>query len=383
MFNYAVQALFIQPGDPAASALTGLQVIENVQSHSLTLNYPREDLHDVNLGGDTAMVERPTVQQEFSYLLGRGVNEERLGFASNGATPCLIGLDSAERNTYTVANIDHHDLAGYAGSNVRVLALGQGALTSYSVNCAVGQVPTASVVMEGLNLLLQNSGISQLPLPAIDKRTASGVTGVYSVPAFTPTLDSSYIARPRDLYLNFDTGCSVGVALNGATACALTSFSLNVALPRHSAKDLGWAYPECRPLQLPITVSLQAQGTLTDYQVAALNQADPEARYSVELLLRQPGSDNLLVGYMVRGLKLESQSFTAQVGGFNQATFSWSASLADLTRTGPTDPNFYVETYSDTAAFWVYSHSVEMTSYDGLGTPYTYMQDYYTKVSSS
>jgi hypothetical protein len=382
MFNYGVQALFVQPGDPNASALSGLAVIENVQSHSLTLNYPREALHDVSLGGDLAMVDRPTVQQEFSYLLGRGVNEERLGFASDGTTPCLIGLDSAERNTYTVANLDRQDLAGYVGSNVRVLALGNGVVTNYSVNCAVGEIPNASVTMEGLNLLIQNSGQSQL-LPAIDKQSASGVTGVYSVPALAAVTSAVDIVRPRDLYLDFDSGCSVGVAMEGATACALTSFSINVALPRHSMREMNWAYPESRPLQWPISVSVQAQGYVTDYQLAVLNQASPEARYSMQLLMRRAGTDELLIGYYLRGAKLESQAFTAQVGGYNQVTFSWTASIADLTREGPLDPNFYIETYADNQAYYLYDHSTEMTGYDALGTAYTYLQDYYTKVTAT
>lgn len=345
--NFGVQALFVGGAAPYSGPFEEIatKTIEGVQSASISLTYPRSDQFGWDGGGNQEIVERPFAQLDYSYFFASGLNERNIGLTVGQAGSALAGMN-AERNYYLVANEAHQDQNGYRGWDNKVLAFGQGVMTNYSFSAAVGQPSTVSATVQGLNLLIQNSGSGQL-LPSVLKQDGSQWTGVYTLPFATGTIQNYADTAPGNLILSFNTGCALGAVLSGNTACPLQSFRFNVDIPRGSIKDLGWAYPQNRPVQWPVTVGIIADAYLNGLQTDALNRlvcSDSGYDFTVGFRNGCGSLDDFQFRFL--GAKLDSQTFSAQVGGLNRVSFNWSMKVMDVNRTSP---NFYA--FSSGAAY--------------------------------
>lgn len=340
VFNLGSQLLAVQTGDPYQSN-PSIVALTRVQSANLQINQARESVFDLNGNGAATIVTRPVPSIDFSYYLSSELNEKLLGFPTDGSS-VLAALNSSEQNYYFTANADRQDVFNYSGNNIRTWALGNAVITNYSISCAVGQIPSANVTIEGLNLLLQ-TGRSGQYLPSVSKQTAINSTGVYDLPIFTPENNTFSVVRPGDaeLIFNLVDGGGVGVTLSGANRCPINSFSASIDLPRTSIKEIGWAYPEKKLLQTPITINVQANANVTEYQATLLNQSlCPDVGMSVTLRLNRPCNQSGKIEYTFNGLKLDSQSISAQLGQVNKINFSWSAKVYDLIEVGENSQNF-------------------------------------------
>ena len=149
--------------------------LNRIQSANYSFNISRQD---VNQFGDLAAIDRvitesPTVSLDFSYYLSNFTNENRLGFwvtqsgnsalvpGNNGFKSCITDLiDSAnnnhQKNYYLLtmkegkdANEDYVTGDYYHGS---IMGIGNGFITSYSSEGAVGGMPTVSISAEAQNM---------------------------------------------------------------------------------------------------------------------------------------------------------------------------------------------------------------------------------------
>lgn len=337
--NFGVQALFVGSSAPYNGDFesTFAKTVEGVQSASVSLTYPRSDQFGWDGGGNIEMVERPFAGLDFSYLFTSGLNEQNIGLVVSQSSPALIGLNT-ERNYYLAANEAHQDMNSYQGWDNKVLALGQGVLTSYSFSAGVGQLSTVSASVQGLNLLIQNSGSGQI-LPSVLKQAGTQWTGLYTLPFTTGTIQNYADAAPGNLVLTFNTGSAIGAILSGNTACPLQSFRFNIDIPRASIKELGWAYPNNRPVQWPVTIEISADAYLNGLQTDALNRftcADSGYDFTVGFRNGCGSLDPLQFRFL--GAKLSSQSFNSQIGSVSKVSFNWSMKIMDIERSSP---NFY------------------------------------------
>ena len=260
--NFGVQALFAGSSAPYDGDFESsfAKTIEGVQSASISVSYPRSEQFGWDGGGNIEMVERPQVGMDFSYIFSSGINEENLGLLVDGTSSALTNMNE-ERNYYLVANEAHQDMNSYRGWDNKVLALGNGVLTSYSFSAGVGQTSVVSASVQGLNLLIQNSGSGQL-LPSIVKQGGTAWTGIYTLPFPSGTIQNYASAAPGSIILTFDTGSALGAVLSGDVSCPLDSFNFNINISRTSVKELGWAYPDNRPVQWPVSIGISANGYL-------------------------------------------------------------------------------------------------------------------------
>lgn len=337
--NFGVQALFVGGNAPYSSSFEALatKTIEGVQSANISLTFPRSDEFGWDGGGNREIIERPVAELDFSYFFASGLNERNIGLNVSQATSALSSLNE-ERNYYLIANNAHQDMNGYEGLDNKVLAFGNGVLTSYGFSAGVGQVSTVNATVQGLNLLIQNSGSGQ-SLPSILKQAGTQWTGTYDLPVAAATISSYQGASPSNLVLTFSTGCALGTLLSGNTACPLQSFRFNVEIPRGSIKDLGWAYPETRPVQWPVSIGISADAYLNNLQVDALNRFNcSDSGYDFSVGFRNACGSMDDIQFRFLGAKLDSQTFSAAVGALNRVSFNWSMKVMDVNRASP---NFY------------------------------------------
>lgn len=342
-FNYGSVGIFAgtsAPYSPNTETL-GSTLIHGVQSSSVTLDYPRSDIMGWDENGDQVLLQRPRAELFFSYIFASGINESSIGLMAfpSGVAPALDNINQ-ERNYYVAYNEDSRDIVGSSPADCKIMAFGNGLLSRYDFNASIGQPTLVTATIQALNLLIQPSGSGQV-LPAVSKRAGDATTGRYSLPIPSSNPISDYFeSRPSSITLTFDTGCAVGVALSGQTACPLQSFGFSIDLPRAESKHLGWAYPEYRPVVWPATISMSATAYLTDPQEDALNRFGcPDSGMDFSVGFKNGCSSLDPISFVFKGAKLTSQSFRNQIGSLSQVSLNWSLKIFDINRD---NQNFYI-----------------------------------------
>lgn len=346
--NFNVAAAYVgAPGATLSPAFESLatQTLQGVQTANLALVYPRQDHYNWDGGGGDVMVERPQAELSLSMAFASGVNERLIGFVTSpsGTIPALSAFN-AERNYYVSANMAGQDAVGYGGTDSYVLAIGNAVLTHYDFSAGVGQVATSNITLQGLNALVQRSGVNQI-LPAVYKQSGTSPTGLWTLPPAATLATNYFAAGPAAMRLTFNTGCAIGAVLSGNSSCPVDSFSFALDMPRVDVKDLGWAYPNERPISWPVVVNIHADATLNAFQTDALNRftcADSGHSFNVTFASSCGGGLEDFA-FQFEGAKLENQTFEVGVaGGQARVSFDWSVKIYDINRTARGCPNFYI-----------------------------------------
>lgn len=275
---------------------------------------------------DRIETEAPSVSASMSYYLTNGINEKYLGLtvAPSGATvltSCVSGLLTKvtdEKNYYLLIADEGNDAAGYNGANSGVIGIGNGFLTSYSINAAVGELATANVDLEGLNIRVYGnandpSGVEGPGVSAVDGSILGGVK--FLLPSATSMTGAGIptALQPGDIMFQM-TGA---LGFNNADL-KVQDFSLSFDLSRTPLQKLGTKFAFSREIDFPVTATLEVNadvGDLADGNLADLLCNNPE--YNFEIVLYQPGcgaSKPAAMIYQFKGAKLVTQNFTSNIG---------------------------------------------------------------------
>ena len=241
-------------------AATGMQTgFNTVRQLSRVQSFDEDftrNFTDVNQFGNLAAIDRievenPDVTASFSYYLTDGLNERLLGLTVptsgfggfiGGQTSIISGLLSKatdEKNYYLLIADEGNDAAGYALSRTGVIGLGNAYITSYTVNAAVGDIPTADVELEALNVRiygqLQNIS-SGNDIPAIRTLDGQNATGRFILPLASSITGTSIPSAllPGDII--FNPSGALGF-VDGDLK--VQDFTLTVDLPRTPINRLG------------------------------------------------------------------------------------------------------------------------------------------------
>jgi hypothetical protein len=141
--------------------------LERVQSANYSFNISRQDVNQFGqLGKVGSMVlEAPTVSMDTSYLLTDGFNERALGFyvqtGTAGSGSFISGHlnDGSGRNFYIKTVGEGSDAVGCSATADDVIGIGNAYLTDYTLDLAVGSLPTVSVSFEAANINASVGGI--------------------------------------------------------------------------------------------------------------------------------------------------------------------------------------------------------------------------------
>jgi hypothetical protein len=156
--------------------VNSIKQLHRVQNANYAFNVARTD---INQFGELAAIDRiisdtPTVSLDFSYYLANFSNEHFLGLnignTGNGSvdpfgdgegltTAVKFYLDSTkdQRNYFIQTSAEGIDAINDEDNrNKGIIGIGNGFITSYSVDAAVGGLPTASIGVEALNMSFES-----------------------------------------------------------------------------------------------------------------------------------------------------------------------------------------------------------------------------------
>lgn len=295
---------------------------------------------DVNQYGNLAAIDRievqaPDVTASFDYYVTNGENENLLGLtvANSGATPvsCLSGILNKtvdEKNYYLLIANEGNDASNYnagaVGGKSGVIGIGNGFLTSYSVNAAVGEIPTASVEIQGLNIRVYANANAQSGTqgPGVNPANGQIYTGVSFILPQPQSITGSNIVnalQPGDISF-----VMTGALGHDNLDLKVQDFTLSLDLGRTPLQKLGNRFAFSREIDFPVTASLEVNANVGDFEdgnLADLLCSNPNQ--SFDIILKKPNCQGTGAGalmYQFKGAKLTSQNFSSAIG--DNATMS-------------------------------------------------------------
>jgi len=361
---YQSEALF--SGPTGATTTGSIAQIHRVQDISHSVEVARTDVNEFGklAALSREIIEVPTVSLDFSYLAIDGFNEASgIGLTVQGyhdgkgnlvSTPtnCLSDIlanNTSEKNYYIMTREegtdatqdDPYSQVDFGGMGV--IGVGNGFLTSYAFNAAVGELPNVSTSVEASNLRFDTSG-SGFANPAIDFELGTSVGGDgIELPLSSTGELQAFAVRPGDITVNFGTDklSQGGALLDGmenlgdASVAAVQSVAIDLPLSRTPLQALGSVFPKSRELDLPITTTLTVSANLADISSGDLNSliCSDQASRNIKVTMRNrcgQGAD--LMVFEMRGATLDSQSMSASIGDNKTVDLTFSAQVG-----GPQD----------------------------------------------
>lgn len=376
---YQSEALFVGPTPATGNQFAGgawggmqaqyntannIQQLHRIQSCNYSFSIPRQT---INQFGDLAEIDRAILDQmtvglDFTYLLTNFWNERAIGLVidqsfSNSCISGILNKTQDEKNYYIMEvgeGLDANTLGTAANSTATsVIGIGNGFLSSYQVEGAVGGFPTASVRVEGLNMTMKTSmSGAHCNIPAVNPQNGNIITGwFYGLPLATshPSgVDTSYlgITALRDGDVNvaiYENGTNTEYGALGATPStvsgAIQSFRISFDLARENLEKLGSKFAYSKEVTYPLAVTASIDGLVTDLNTGDLsNFFCNDTSYDVEVTINDPtsscGSAVPVVGYKLRNAKLDNQSYGLAIGNNKSFTLDFSTQIGAASQTG-------------------------------------------------
>jgi hypothetical protein len=325
---YQVLALYASQVKPSGqqTGVNAIQQLSRVQSfdEDFTRNFT-----DVNQFGNLAAIDRieteaPTVNASLSYYLTNGLNEYLLGLTvqDSGSTEsisCISGLlnkNTDEKNYYLLIADEGNDAVGYQGTT-GVIGIGNGFITSYSATAAIGDIPTASVDMEALNIRVYSDVTGATEGPGVNPADGTILPAKFILPtASSITGDGIPNAlQPGDISLNIPANAVMGF---NETDLKVQDFTLSFDLARTPLQKLGNRFAFSREIDFPVTATLEINAEVGSIESG--NLADVicnNDNYDFTIQMAEPGCGTnkpLAMAYTVKGAKLASQNFSSSIG---------------------------------------------------------------------
>lgn len=178
--TYQSEAVFVADNDKFLAA--DIKQLTRVQSANYNFNITRQDVNQYGQVGriDSLILEAPTVALDLSYLFTNGKNEELLDFDVDGIAPFYKGIlegannnkdNKAGRSYYILTGPDGEDVVGPDDPNTAgnsLIKIGNGYINEWSLEVAVGALPTVSCSFEAANIEVTNYDSDFGLLPALD-----------------------------------------------------------------------------------------------------------------------------------------------------------------------------------------------------------------------
>lgn len=294
------------------------------------------NLEDINQFGNLAAIDRldteaPTVTASLSYYLTDGGNESLLGLtvttgnqAGVSSISGILNKVTDEKNIYLMVANEGNDASNYVGTT-GVVGLGNSFITSYTLDVAVGEIPSATVELEALNArMYSNVQSTGNAVPAVNPENGAPVTDVYF--ALPQHKTNAYGSQPTALLPGDATLDITGIIGWAGTDLKVQSASMSVALDRTPLNKLGSRFSFAREIDFPATATLDIEaevGDLADGDFADL--LCETGTYDLTLKLKKiacDGAGDYAMIATLKGAKLVSQDITTAIG--DNATMSAS-----------------------------------------------------------
>ena len=267
-----------------------------------------------------------------------------------------------------------------SGNFEAIIGIGNAGLTSYSVEAAVGGFPTVSFGAEGLNINFLNdtsasfgggnspsaagpnkgqrrpfilSGLN----PAINPVDGTRIEKVVTLPAPSGSASdtpagSVSVLRPGDITLNLAKQADAGI-IGAATTTSMEapdyagadiadahiqSFNISFDMSRSPIEQLGNKFAYARLIDFPITISLSVDAVLSDLTTGSLAEViDCDDKFDARIALGSPecgATTSKAANYILKGLKLDSQSFSLGMGDNKTVSLSFTSQIGGPEQSG-------------------------------------------------
>jgi hypothetical protein len=400
---YQSEALYVSKNINSTGSGEHYQ-LTRVQSANYNFDITRQDVNQFGQLAriDALVLQSPTVSLDFSYYPTDGSNEKALGFyvqsslpvytltgiggalariftGANPPTSASTGISgtvgnytspignfasgqmgaSSGQNFYIVTSDEGTDIntistnANYKLSGKSAIAIGNGFLSNYTFNAAVGQLPTASVTIEGLNMrssivdghqVVDNvTGTGNFVLsPVINPElgTTKGLTGALLDPIEATGAGLISALRPGDIVLGFSeyegqTSSPIS-KLSGDGGINVQNASLTIPLSRTPIERLGSRFAFARVVDFPIVATLNVSAVVSDSTARNLaDMLDDNTKRTITLTMKKPdGTNQPAMVFSFRGSQLKSESFSSSIGANKTVDLVFETQVG-----GPSDQN--------------------------------------------
>lgn len=376
---YQSEALYVADGTlvPTATHASGnINQLHRVQSANYGFTINRQDVNQFgNLARiDQISIEAPTVNLDFSYYLGTGNNERNLGFtvgSTTGTNSFISGLIDAGtavnnigivsgRNFHILSIAEGNDANGSAVSvynsqtNARTIGIGNAYITNYSLEAAVGGLPTVTVTAEGLNVNVVSGASGTIPGINVEAGTASANLFTLSAP-FSGNIGTTAL-RPGDITLivpdgivaELPTGTEGGSFNN--TAAHIQNVSIEIPIGRTTLERLGSRFGFTKVIDFPVEVTVNMSAIVADLKSsgAITTLLDSDTPKTLAFVFKTPGSAGTepRIVYEIRGAKLVSENFSSAIGDNKSVDLVFTTQIG-----GPQDTTNGVFVWTQTSTY--------------------------------
>ena len=333
---------YSETGDALASTRSDFpKSLQRVQNVNYSFDIARTDVNQFGqlANIDRIILESPTVSMDFSYYQADFANEKKLGFEimnSSTLVSCISGMlnrKTDERNYYIRVTSEGQDSVGFdsTGTGVNdVVGIGNGFMSSYSSDAAVGDFPTASVTVEALNIAF-DKGTTGNTLPKIDPEDGSKESSLqYALETASANVQNAFsVVRPGDITMTLDNG-GLGALISDAK---IQSYSLSFDLAREPLQKLGSKFAFAREMTFPVTVSLSVDALLGDLETGNLaDVVSNDGSFDAEVLMKSGSSNHMR--YILKQAKLDGHSYSTSIGDNKTVTLNFSSQIGSSQQTG-------------------------------------------------
>lgn len=355
---YQSDAIFISDGTippTGTHAAAKIKQLTRVQSANYGGTLNRVDINQFGQLAriDSLVVESPDVSFDTEYYIHDGYNEAKMGFTLNtgfaisalsgllvtatGSNSGAAGVVSG-RNIFVFSTPDGTDanLTGSygSGSGNSIVSIGNAFLTDYSVNAAVGSIPTATVSYEAFN---GRSNISQYlsgQLAAVDI-SGNETTAKFTLPEPTTGTGVSVTAlRPGDIILTLgDAGTWVNTD-GSAGSAHIQSFSISVPMGRSTLQRLGSNFGYAKEIDFPVNIDISISALANDLKSGSLVEELNQNTLHTFTLLMKDSAGSGRMAYQVKGAQLVSENFSSSIGSNKTVDLNFTAQVGGPSDTG-------------------------------------------------
>jgi hypothetical protein len=332
--------------------------LQRIQNANYNFEITRQDVNQFgNLAAITrTILDQPTVGLDMSWYLCNFHNEAAMGFLVNGtneaydastfdtAIGSFLDRTKDERNYYIRVVKEGSDAAGFTtnlagGSspeepgdsndqNNEVIGIGNGFLSSYSLEAAVGGFPTANATVEGLNIAFY-SGITGFSPHVNAANGAKNTSKVFELGSgVTNPGGLAGVLKPGDIEFSLPD-LSIGP---DTTDVKVQSFNVSLDLGREPLQKLGSRYAYAREIAFPVTVTCAVDALVGDLDVGNLSDIidDDEnstAEHTLIFKMNKPDSGGNAVNHIavvLKKAKLDSMDFSNTIGDNKSVSMNFS-----------------------------------------------------------
>jgi hypothetical protein len=338
-FIYNNESLWAGPNN-ATGLMTGagrdINQLHRIQTLNRSYSFTRTSINQIDqlAALSTEITEPPAITLDFSaYVIGVR-NASGVGLTVNQGVNCISGIlagTTDDRNYFIAKSLQGLDEQGNANNALRTcLGFGNGFLSSYGIQAAVGGLATETFTVEASNLQGYTGVVSQ-PSPAINPTGGFQVSGpLFTLPAATTGLAGAPTAiRYGDITLDISNVNSITL---DETDLKAQSFNINVPLARDSINKLGSLFPYFKSVQVPVTVTMSVEAIVGDAGTGSLiNFLCQDNPFDITATLYRPScpgqTRTVAVEYQLRGAKITNQSESMSIGPNQTVTLEMEAQL--------------------------------------------------------